>query len=173
MRNLLLVLSLFVSEISFAGKASPCSMTGALASRSENLLSALSQVPTPAFMVLEQAGSARFVSPAQVYADVLDTSDKSLIINDIEELRFLSQTLAHSEILMVLKGKADIDGEKAKKVLSVAKLLDIKLSLVWLGEMSSPKALRDLVAESGGRSFETRDLLQKAEEICQESLAGR
>lgn len=173
MRILLFFLILSLSEISFARSASnPCSIVGSKARRSENLLSALTQVPTPAFLVLDHGGSARFVSPARIYAEVLQTNERSLILNDLEELRFISQTLAHSEILLVLKGKADFDESKTQKVLSVARVLDIRLSLVWLNDTPTPKAIKDLVAGSGGKSFETRDLLNRTDDLCKESLAG-
>ncbi|RZA25223.1 MAG: hypothetical protein EOP10_07510 [Proteobacteria bacterium] len=175
MRMLMIIISLLLSDIVLAGSnpLNPCAVVGNGAHRSENLMGALTQWPTPAFMVLEQAGAARFVAPSKVYADVLEIHEKSLIINHLEELRFLSQTLAHSEILLVLKEASDLDDVKVKKVLSVAKLLDISLSLVWLNDKPSSKALKDLVAQSGGRSFDTRDLLKRTGELCVETLAGR
>lgn len=173
MRIVLTLVLIFASHVSLAAQATPCAITESEARRSENRLSALTQFPTPAFMILDQGGSTRFVSPAKVYADVLNTSDRSLIINEPEELRFLSQTLARSEILMILKGKTDFDQVKATKVLSVTKLLDIKLSMIWLGDTQAPKVLRDLVAHSGGRAFGTRDLLQGIDEGCKGGIAGR
>lgn len=175
MRMLLIIISLLLSDVVLAGSTplNPCAIAGSGARRSENLMGALTQWPTPAFMVLEQGGTARFVAPSKVYADVLGIADKSLIINHLEELRFLSQTLAHSEILLVIKDGSDLDEDKARKVLSVAKLLDISLSLVWLNDKPSSKSLKDLVAQSGGRSFDTRDLLKRSGELCVETLAGR
>ncbi|RYZ83655.1 MAG: hypothetical protein EOP04_19540 [Proteobacteria bacterium] len=111
--------------------------------------------------------------PSKAYADVLETSDKSIIINNVEELRFISQTLAHSNILLVLQGNSEWDADKSRKVLSVAKLLDIKVSMVWLGEKASPKALKDMVVESGGTNFNTRDLIQRVGRACNEALAGK
>ncbi len=171
MRNFLLLFALFASEILVAN---PCAVVGSEAHNSQNLVEALTQYPTPAFLVTEKEGRTRFVPPSKLYADVLNISEKSLIINDVEELRFLSQTLARSEVLMVLKESPDFSfaEDKAAKVGSVAKILNIRLNLVWIGENSSPKTLRDLVQVSGGQSFETRDILKKANEICKESLAG-
>ncbi len=172
MRNFLLLLSLMLSELCLAN---PCSVVGTESRKSQNLLEALTQYPTPAFLVTEKEGRTRFIPPAKLYAEVLNLSEKSLIINNVEELRFLSQTLARSEVLMVLKETSDFNfaAEKAAKVSSVTKLLGIRLNLVWIGESIGPKVLRDLVEESGGHSFETRDILKKADEICKESLAGR
>lgn len=176
MRKLSCFAFVLFSQISFASTLpsanNPCSIAGAEARRSENLLGALTQWPTPAFFVLDRGGSSRFVAPSKIFADVLNINEKSLIVNDVEELRFLSQTLAHSEILMVLKGKSDLNESKVKKVISVAKILDIKLSMVWLNDFPSPKPLKDLVSETGGRSFETRDLIQRSDDLCRESLAG-
>ncbi len=150
-----------------------CSTAGPKVEHSENLIGALTLLPTPAFLVLDVQGQARFIPPARAYADVLNTSDRSIIINNVEELRFISQTLAHSHILLVLDGKPEWDQEKSRKVISVAKLLDIKVSMLWLGEQASPKPLKDLVAASGGATFETKDLIQKVDRLCQESLADR
>lgn len=173
MRNLLLFFVLILSEISLAhGSSNPCRVAGPEVRRSENLLSVLTQVPTPAFVVLDLRGSARFVPPARIYSEVLQTNEHSLIINDLEDLRFISQTLARSEILLVLKGKVEFPEAKAQKILSLAKILNVKISMVWLNDTPVPKSVKNLVAGSGGKTFETRDLLERSGDLCSESLAG-
>ncbi|MBC7531905.1 MAG: hypothetical protein H7318_10025 [Oligoflexus sp.] len=171
MRLLICLSWLLISDVLLAGISPICSIAGPKAKQSENLMSALTLVPTPAFLVLEMEGKAKFVPPTKAYADVLQTSDRSIIINDVEELRFISQTLAHSNILLVLEGKNEWDAEKSRKVLSVAKLLDIKVSMLWLGDKASPKALKDMVVQSGGAAFDTKDLFQRVDRLCRESLA--
>ena len=173
MRSLIFLGFLFLSEALFAGTSAICSISGVQAQQSQNLMSALTLVPTPAFLVLDVEGKAKFVPPARAYADVLRTPERAIIINHVEELRFITQTLAHSNILLVLEGDTDWDAEKSRKVLSVAKLLDIKVSMLWLGENASPKPLRDLVLGSGGLAFNTKDLLQNVDRLCLESLADR
>lgn len=173
MRLLMLLGCLLIGDVLFAGVSPICSIAGPKARQSENLMSALTIVPTPAFLVLDRDGQAKFVPPTKAYADVLETSDRSIIINDAEELRFISQTLAHSNILLVLESKPEWDGEKSRKVLSVAKLLDIKVSMLWLGEKASPKALKDMVLQSGGAAFDTKDLLQRVDRLCREALAEK
>ena len=172
MRLLILLSCIVFSSVSFAGISPICSVAGVARQQSENLMAALTRVPSPPFVVLEQEGKARFVSPSKMYASILDTSEHSIVINDLEELRFLSQTLSHSTILLVLAGKADWDLEKSRRVLSVAKLLDIKLSLLWLGEATSPKILRDMIVQSGGENFATSDLFYRVEKLCRESMAS-
>lgn len=173
MRILMLLSFFLLSDVLLAGISPICSIAGPNAKQSENLLTALTLFPTPAFLVLDTEGKAKFVPPSKAYADVLETSDKSIIINNVEELRFISQTLAHSNILLVLQGNSEWDADKSRKVLSVAKLLDIKVSMVWLGEKASPKALKDMVVESGGTNFNTRDIIQRVGRTCNEALAGK
>ncbi len=168
----ILTLSLLTSTFAFGQMATLCSVAGAPGKFSENLLGALTRFPTPAFVVVEQGGQARYVAPSKMYASVLNTPERSIILNDVEELRFLSQTLAHSSVLLVLNGKVEWNEEKAQKVVAVAKLLDIKVSMVWLNESQSPKALRDMVNKTGGSNFASSDLVRQVEKLCKESYAS-
>lgn len=177
MRTLFLLATMLISEIALASPVvnNSCLISGSESKRSENLLAALTQVPTPAFYALDQKGKTRFVPPAKVFADVLKIGDKSLILNSLEELRFLSQTLAKSEILLVLtnEGVRDFSEDKLSRVLSVARLMQIKMNVVWIAEEPMPKLVKDLAQQSGGSNFETRDLVQRANDFCQESIASR
>ncbi|MBC7661524.1 MAG: hypothetical protein H7249_17645 [Chitinophagaceae bacterium] len=175
MRKLITIASLLLSNLAMASTLPICSIAGPSSGQSQTILSALTSTPTPAFFIMDVAGKAQFIPPSRAYADILQTPVRSIILNDTEELRFLSQTLAHSNILLVLDGKSssDFDADKSHKVLSVAKLLDIKVSMLWLGEKKSPKILKAMALQSGGSTFETKDLVQRVDQLCRESVANR
>jgi hypothetical protein len=175
MRLLPLILGFVLSAPSWASPSTSghCNAPDLKAWNPQNLVGTLTQWPTPRFLILEQDSGPRFVAPSKVYSSILGTHERSLILNSIEELRFLSQALAHSEVLLVLKDHANLDEARATALSRLSHILDIKLSLLWLDDRPSPKVLKDLVRQSGGQSFTTKDLLRRIVDFCPDGVASR
>ena len=125
---------------------------------SGKLLALMTTIPTPPVVPLEEAEGLRYKTSAVIFSRVLGTSPYGTILNDSEELRFLPYTLAGTPLLLVIRSAGDWNPEKARKVASVAKLQGNAISLLWLSEATIPGSLKNLVKETGGRAFGSRDL---------------
>ncbi len=155
------ILGLLYAVMSVPGMAqSPtdCLQQSQALEQSSAYLTALTALPTPPFVPVVTRGEARFVSSSFLFSEMLGVSPKSVILNDIEELKFISYTLAGTPLLLVLKAAPDWTAEKSRKVVAVAKTLKISISLVWLDEAVIPSQLATTIADSNGQSFRLNDV---------------
>jgi hypothetical protein len=130
-------------------------------------LQAFTALPTPPFVPLITRGEGRYVNTAALFAEVTGVSPRSIILNDIEELRFISYTLAGTPLLLVVKSAPDWTPEKSRKVVAVARTLQIAISLVWLDEAQVPAQLAATIAETHGRIVRLNELTRAVlEKFC-------
>ncbi len=124
-----------------------------------SLLNLMTIEPTPPYA--SSKGESGYFLMRDLFADVLGSSGKSYIINDIQELRFLASTLYRTPILLVSGRTEGFDLKKLGKVLPVAKLQEIAVSLVWTANSEPSPALLELVKSSGGKFWTLAELKQK------------
>jgi hypothetical protein len=130
-------------------------------------LQAFTALPTPPFVPLITRGEARFVNTAALLSEVVSVSPRSIILNDVEELRFISYTLAGTPLLLILKSAPEWTSEKSRKVVAVARTLNISLSLVWLDESPVPTQLAITIEEANGRIIRQNELTRAVlEKFC-------
>ena len=169
MRNLMLSFFAVLSApiMAQSSAAGNCLQQSLAVEQSSAFLQALTAMPTPPFVPLITQGEARFVSTASLYAEVIKVSPKAIILNDIDELRFISYTLAGSSLLLVLKSAPDWTEEKSRKVVAVAKTLKLSLTLVWLDAGSVPAQLATTIEETNGRVVRLNELTRVVmEKFC-------
>ncbi len=147
-----------VSVLAQAQGPAECLQQSLAVEQSSAYLQALTALPTPPFVPVISRGEARFVAVSGLYSEVLGVSPRSIILNDIEELRFVSQTLSGTPLLLVLKAAPDWTEAKSRKVVSVAKTLGLSISLLWLDDSLIPDQLASTIAETQGKSFRINDL---------------
>ncbi|WP_218110326.1 hypothetical protein [Oligoflexus tunisiensis] len=135
--------------------------------QSSAYLQAFTALPTPPFVPLITQGEARFVSTASLFAEVIEVPAKSIIINEVDELRFISYTLAGTSLLLVLNSAPDWTAEKSHKVVAVANLMNITLSLVWVDDRPVPPQLVSTILETNGRVVRLNELTRAVfEKFC-------
>jgi hypothetical protein len=167
LRNLMLCLVILLSSSGWAQTPTECLQQATAVEQSSAYLQAFTSLPTPPFVPLQTRGEARFVNTSALFAEVIDISPKSIIINDIEELRFISYTLAGTSLLLVLKSAPEWTAEKSRKVVAVARALNLSLSLVWLDESPVPAQLVTTIVESNGRVVRLNELTRAVlEKFC-------
>lgn len=115
-------------------------------------------LPTAPFVPLQSSLRAEFVSASQVFAEVLELSPKTLIINHLDELKYLPFTLARSSVLLVIDKAENWTEAKHNKASAVAKTAAIEISLVWLGSAEVPAQLRQTITENGGHLWRLPEL---------------
>ncbi len=115
--------------------------------------------PTPPFVALEGTQQTQFVMTQALFADVLKQREPALLVNEVDQLRFLPYTLASSSLLLILRDAGTWDENKARRVEAVAGLHQMKLSLIWLGQGESPSSLSALVEHTGGRLWNRESLM--------------
>lgn len=125
------------------------------------ILQVIEVQPTPPFVALENSGQTRFIMSSQLLAAILGTSPKALILNDSEELKYISHSLNRSAIFLILSEAKEWSEKKASRVEAVARLQEISISLLWLGPDAAPPSLVELVRGSKGQ-FLTRDVFLAA-----------
>ncbi|MDQ3233790.1 MAG: hypothetical protein M3Q07_18390 [Pseudobdellovibrionaceae bacterium] len=164
------LLSLCLGLIASSGWAqtpTECLQQATAVEQSSAYLQAFTSLPTPPFVPLITRGEARFVNTAALFAEVIDVSPKAIILNEIEELRFISYTLAGSSLLLVLPSAPDWTAEKSRKVVAVARALNLSLSLVWLDESAIPSQLVTTIVETNGRVIRLNELTRAVlEKFC-------
>ena len=169
---ILLSLMYFDSVLVLAQVPEPseCLQQSLAMEQSSAYLQALTALPTPPFVPVISRGEARFVSVSGLYAEVLGVSPRSIILNDIEELRFISHTLSGTPLLLVLKSAPEWTAAKSRKVVSVAKTLGLSISLLWLDDSLIPDQLAETIVETQGKSFRSNDLTRLVmQKFCQTS----
>jgi hypothetical protein len=167
LRNSILMLLTLLSLPARAQNPTECLNEITAMEQSSAYLQAFTALPTPPFVPLITQGEARFVNTAALFADVIDVSAKSVIINEIDELRFISYTLAGTSLLLVLNAAPDWTAEKSRKVVAVANLMNLTLSLVWLDDRPVPPQLVATILETNGRVVRLNELTRAVfEKFC-------
>jgi hypothetical protein len=116
--------------------------------QSSALLRVLTAHPLPyAVPLITRVGPEKYITTSVLFAEVMDVSPMAVIVNNIDELRHISHTLAGTQILLVLKSASGFTEEKSRKVNAVAKTSNITISLVWLGEGPVPMPLAAIVKD--------------------------
>ncbi|HET9240967.1 MAG TPA: hypothetical protein VFO10_27120 [Oligoflexus sp.] len=167
LRNSILTFLALISTQVWAQTPTQCLQENVALEQSAAWLQALTAMPTPPFVPLITRGEARFVNTAALLSEVAPVSPRSIILNDIEELRFISTTLAGTPLVLILKSAPDWTAEKSRKVVAVARTLNISLSLVWLDESQVPALLASTIAEANGRIIRLNELTRAVlEKFC-------
>ncbi len=125
---------------------------------SGKLLALMTTLPTPPIVPVEEAEGLRYLTSSNVFSRILGTSAHATILNDTEELRFLPYSLANTPVLLIVRSEGEWSLERARKVLSVAKMQGNTISFLWLNETAVPASFRTLAKETNGRAFGLRDL---------------
>jgi hypothetical protein len=159
--RIVFTLSLFLA-VTGAAQAAPspadlqkCLNDAGKLEHARRILEVMTLQPTPALVPLE---GARFIPANAFFASFFQTPVQGPIINDIDELRFIPFTLSGTSLLIVTKEARSWDAEKSRKVLAVARLQNIRISLLWLETQAPQAALDTLVKESGGQVWLLSDL---------------
>jgi len=167
LRNSVLTFWALMASTASAQMPMDCLQEAVAVEQSSAYLQAFTALPTPPFVPLITRGEARFVNTAALFADVIPVSPRAIILNDVEELRFISYTLAGTPLLLVLKSAPDWTAEKSRKVALVARTLNLSLSLVWLDESPIPAQLLTTIAETNGRVVRQNELTRAVlEKFC-------
>jgi hypothetical protein len=167
LRNSVLTLVTLMSTSTLAQTPTQCLQESVAMEQSSAWLQAFTALPTPPFVPLITRGEARYVNTASLFAEVIGISPKSIILNDVEELRFISYTLAGTPLLLVLKSAPDWTAEKSRKVVAVARTLQLTISLVWLDDGLVPSQLATTIAETNGRVVRLNELTRVVlEKFC-------
>jgi hypothetical protein len=167
LRNSILTFLAVISTQVWAQTPTQCLQESVAMEQSAAWLQALTAMPTPPFVPLITRGEARFVSTAALLSEVAPVSKKSIILNDIQELRFISTTLAGTQLVLILKSAPDWTAEKSRKVVAVARALNISISLVWLDEGQVPALLASTITETNGRIIRLNELTRSVlEKFC-------
>jgi hypothetical protein len=167
LRNSILTFLALISTQVWAQTPTQCLQESVAMEQSAAWLQALTAIPTPPFVPLITRGEARFVNTAALLSEVAPVSPKSIILNDVEELRFISTTLAGTPLVLILKSAPDWTPEKSRKVVAVARTLNISLSLLWLDESEVPALFASTITESNGRIIRLNELTRSVlEKFC-------
>jgi hypothetical protein len=167
LRNLFLAFWALMASMTSAQTPMDCLQEEVAAEQSSAYLQAFTSLPTPPFVPLITRGEAKFVNTAALFADIIAVSPKSIIMNNIEELRFISYALAGTPLLLVLKSAPDWTSDKNRKVIAVARTLNLSLSLVWLDENPIPAQLVTTIVETNGRIVRQNELTRAVlEKFC-------
>ncbi len=167
LRNSILTLFTLITTPAWAQTPAQCLQESVALEQSSAWLQAFTAFPTPPFVPLITRGEARFVNTAALLSEVIPVSPKSIILNDVDELRFISYTLAGTPLLLVLKSAPDWTAEKSRKVVAVARTLNISLSLIWLEEGPIPSQLATTIVETNGRMVRLNELTRAVlEKFC-------
>lgn len=167
LRNSILTLFALMTTSAWAQTPTQCLQENVAMEQSSAWLQAFTALPTPPFVPLITRGEARFVNTAALLAEVVSVSPGSIILNNVDELRFISYTLAGTPLLLILKSAPDWTAEKSRKVVAVARTLNISLSLVWLDESPVPAQLGTTIVETNGRIIRLNELTRAVlEKFC-------
>jgi hypothetical protein len=167
LRNSILTLLALITTSAWAQTPTLCLQESVAMEQSSAWLQAFTALPTPPFVPLITRGEARFVNTSALLAEVVNVSPGSIILNDVDELRFISYTLAGTPLLLILKSAPDWTAEKSRKVVAVARTLNISLSLVWLDESPVPAQLATTIVEANGRIIRLNELTRAVvEKFC-------
>ncbi|SMF54741.1 hypothetical protein [Pseudobacteriovorax antillogorgiicola] len=85
---------------------------------------------------------------------------QDLLIHSVSELRFLPYTLSHRKILLIVQRDRELTEARALKVLQVAKMKNIVISVLWIGPGESP-ILSALSAKTSGTYLSTAEIVKK------------
>lgn len=129
------------------------------AARTQSVLSNLLTFPTIPYMIGDKDGKAAFLPTSEIFASILGTPSQATILNQVEELRFLPNTLPHSAILLVLNQADGLTDEMAIKALSDAKDLSLNISIVWIGGEVIPSQLAKL--SPGAKVISREELVRR------------
>ncbi len=167
LRNSILTLFTLFTTSAWAQTPAQCLQESVALEQSSAWLQAFTAFPTPPFVPLITRGEARFVNTAALLSEVIPVSPKSIILNDVDELRFISYTLAGTPLILVLKSAPDWTAEKSRKVVAVARALNISLSLIWLEDGPIPPQLATTILETNGRMVRLNELTRAVlEKFC-------
>lgn len=166
MRSCLLIslLSLaFSSGPGFAEAINPrvnsCLNSPDEAARTQSVLSSLLTFPTIPYMIGDKDGKVAFLPTSEIFGSILGTPSQATILNQVEELRFLPNTLPHSAVLLVLNTADGLTEEMAIKALSDAKDLDLTISIVWISGEVIPSQLAKL--SQGAKVISREELVRR------------
>ncbi|MCX6131840.1 MAG: hypothetical protein NTX25_22620 [Proteobacteria bacterium] len=164
LRGIGIIYCSLLSTALLAGEASQlkgCLQDAAALERASNYLAVLTALPTPPIVPVSGSATMHFATSSQLFSEILDVSPHAVILNEIEELRFISYTLARTSILLVLNSAEGFTAEKSRRVTAVAKMMGIKISLVWLENSNIPEALQSLMSSVRGQSWRLSDLTRE------------
>lgn len=150
--------SIFIAALlafSLPTRAEQVPRADACEAKQASLFAALSQLPSLPYVAVEGGG---YRPTSMLLAAVLGASPRSLILNSSDELRYITATLYRSPLILVIDAAKDFDQQKLNKVLAVAKLQEISISLLWLSNAVIPSELEALVAASGGKVWKQTEL---------------
>ncbi len=154
-----------------------CLESSEAVAQSTAYLQAMTATPTPPFVPIQAGGEAKFIATAQLFQDIMGMRPPTIILNSLEELRFLPYTLARSQLLLVIKSDGHWTADKTKKVLAVAKTSQIAISILWLSESPASEDVKAISLQSQGQFFRSADLVRRVmDHFCSQeslSIAGR
>lgn len=167
LRSILVSLALCQGDLAIATDKLACLNEKEALDQSSSYLAVLTALPTPPYVPIASALQNKFISTSILFAEVLGIDERSVILNNTDDLRFVPQTLAKTSLLLVLDSIQQWDEVKANKVTAAARILKIKISVLWLKNSPVPGTLVSTSKESGGQIFRLPELNRKLfEKFC-------
>ncbi len=107
-------------------------------------------------------GDGRWLKFTEILRELLHIPSIDILIQDTNELRFLPYVLPHSHILLATKDEGVIDEVRQSKLAEAAQLLNVKISILWLGKKQNQN-LERLARRLYGYYISRQDILRLPE----------
>jgi hypothetical protein len=85
----------------------------------------------------------KWLSLPEVLVSAMGAMPRNVIfIDQVNELRFLSQTAPRSQILLLADSQGEVDANRARLVAQTARALGLQMHVIWAGKSKDPSAVK-------------------------------
>ena len=85
----------------------------------------------------------KWLSLPEVLVSAMGAMPRNVIfIDQVNELRFLSQAAPRSQILLLADGQGEVDANRARLVAQTARALGLEMHVIWSGKAKDPTAAK-------------------------------
>jgi hypothetical protein len=89
------------------------------------------------------APTKMWFSIPEVLVSAMGRAPKRVVfIDDVNDLRYISQTMPQSQVLLLASGAGELNSERARLVAQTSQALGLEVDIIWVGKSRDPRDVR-------------------------------
>ena len=89
------------------------------------------------------ANNKMWFSIPEVLVSAMGRAPKRVVfIDDVNDLRYISQTMPQSQVLLLADGAGELNSERARLVAQTSQALGLEVDIIWVGKSRDPRDVR-------------------------------
>ncbi len=97
--------------------------------------------------VTDKAADHKWFSIPEVLVSALGNAPRRVVfIDSVNDLRYISQTMPQSQVLLLADGAGELTGDRARLVAQTSQALGLEVDIIWVGKNRDP---RNVLAAQG------------------------